>query len=63
MTRAYEELNWHDTTASAPIVGRNLAWAAGVLNYDESRLPHIVMHSQIHGLREEAERPASSAVV
>ena len=41
----------------------NLAWAARVLNYDESRLPHIVMHMQSHGLWEEAERLASSAIV
>ena len=38
--------SWHDTIVSAS-VRRNLAWAARVINYDESRLPWVVMHSQM----------------
>ena len=52
MIQAYEELGMIPL-----LVRHNLAWAARVLNYDESRLP------KVSGQWEEAEGPASSAVV
>ena len=42
MTRAYEELGM--ITLRVLLVRHNLAWAARV-NYNESRLPWVMMHS------------------
>ena len=55
MTRACEELGM--IPLRVLLVRHNLAWAAIVLNFDESRLPHIVMHSQIACGRRQKGRP------
>ena len=45
MTKAYEELGMIPLRVF--LVRCNLAWAARIINYDESRLPWVVMHSQM----------------
>ena len=45
MTRAYEELGM--IPLRVLLVRHNLAWAARIINYDESRLPWVVMYSQM----------------
>ena len=45
MTRAYEELGM--IPLKVLLVRRNLAWAARIINYNESRLPWVVMHNQM----------------
>ena len=45
MMRAYEELGM--IPLRVLLVRHNLAWGARIINYNESRLPWLVMHSQM----------------
>ena len=45
MTRAYEELSMMPSRVL--LVRCNLAWAARIISYNESKLPWVVMHGQM----------------